>query len=294
MDDPHVGEALAEVLAGLQVLFNDLHRDTRAVEDGAKVLGSLAAAHHHNVLHGAVLVAHGAEELKGVAGGGDDRDDILLGEDEMTVGDVGLVPALHGADQHVAGELGDHVLDRHTRKDTALGDLVFEQLHPSAGEGVDPDGRGETQDTGDLGGGGLLGVDDHSQAQLVLEVARLAAVGGVLDSGDGLAVARLLGDETAEQVQLVGARDRDEQVGLLDPRLLLEGMGGSVAHEAHDVQARADVPYHIGAGVDHGYAVAVLIQLLGQGLTHLAAANDYNIHRVPFLVRPIAEARCVR
>ena len=91
---------------------------------------------------------------------------------------------------------------------------------------------------------------------------------------DGIA-AGLLGDRAAEQVELVGARHGDDQVGLPEPGLHQDAQARAVAPDAHDVIDLRRVADHALADVDDRHVVSLADKLLGQRMANLAAAyND--------------------
>ena len=189
-----------------------------------------------------------------------------------------LVPPLHAADDHIGLDLrGDgfaHVPELHTVELVVFGDLEGDQLRLTVGKGGDLQGRGQRQHPGSLPAALQLGIEDHGKPQPLPQVAHILAVVGIADPGDGCAARHTLGHGAAQQVQLVGLSDGDDQVRIFDPRLLLDGIGGTVAHHAHDVVGTVDILHQSGVLVDDGDVVALPAQLLHQGDAHLAAADD--------------------
>ena len=105
------------------------------------------------------------------------------------------------------------------------------------------------------------------------------AVRWVAHPGNGMAVTRFFCEHTAQQVQLVGAGDRDEHIGFLHARLRQRGDGRAIAEDAHHVVRLADVLYPRLVGIHHSHAVAFLTQLACQSRADLAAAHQNDLHR---------------
>ena len=81
----------------------------------------------------------------------------------------------------------------------------------------------------------MLGVYYHCKPQLVFKICRLGAVYGVVYAGDSLTAARALRDKAAKQIKLVRAGDCDKQVGVVNSRLLKDGVCSAVSRNAHNV-----------------------------------------------------------
>ena len=156
--------------------------------------------------------------------------------------------------------------------------LEADHVDASPGKGLHGEGGGEAEDPRDLLCGSQVGVDDHVQPDLPLEHIRVPAVVGVADAGDGVLCAETLGDQRADEVRLVHAGDGDDKIGISCARLQQNTDGRAVAVDAHDVQ-RAVSAAQVGDLVVHkGDVVPFLCQLLGDGIAHLAAAYNNDLH----------------
>ena len=160
-------------------------------------MGDLAASGNHNVLYRADFVANPAEKLRGVARRGDQGDNIPVGENKVSVGNICLLPALHRADQHITAQLGNDVPHGFSDQRTALRQTKLEQLDPSLGKSVNFNRGREAQDARDLCCCRLLRVDHHGKSQLFLQEPDVVPILRLFDAGDGFAPAFLVRDEAA-------------------------------------------------------------------------------------------------
>ena len=163
----------------------------------------LAAADYHYVLYGVHLVFYLAEEFPRLAGSRHYRNDVLFFKHEFAVCNVDFIAALNRAYQHIAVQLGYYLLDGAACKRAVFRQAEFQKLHSASAEYVDFYCGREPQHPCYLACRCEFRVYHHSKAQLVFQKLALAVVFGVPYSGYGVAVARLLRDEAAQQVQLV-------------------------------------------------------------------------------------------
>ena len=176
----------------------------------------------------------------------EELDDLLLGAHhirlvahlghEAAVGHDGLPVAHGGAHEHSVGVLLVVFKETDSCDAVAFQNGEADHLHQPPGEALHAEGGGHPQQPGDFLGGGVLGVDNHVQADLTLEEVGLPVVLRGADAGHGVPGPQLLGDEAADDVQLVGPRHRHHQLRILHPGLP-EGLdGGAAALHAHQVQ----------------------------------------------------------
>ena len=189
----------------------------------AQIIGDGAAAHDEGVAHRPHRHIDTLEELVGLLLRGEEGDLVAVLQHKVTVGDDDPAVTLHRADQNVALEAGGDLVDGHAVQTLLLGQRKLDEPHAAAREGVDLACAREPQQVGDFLGRCHFGVDDGRDADLLLDKVQLMAVRRVAHAGDGVAVARLFGEHTAQQVQLVRAGDCDEHVRFLHARL---GQGG--------------------------------------------------------------------
>ena len=148
----------------------------------------------------------------------------------------------------------------------------------AAGERADGQRLRAGEQARDLAGGLQLRIDDHGKTQLLAQVRQLLAVVGIAHARDGRQIAaRLLGDRAAQQVQLVRARHRNDEVGLLQPRLFKHAQARAVAADAHHVEDLGRIADDALARVHHGNIMSLADEPLGQRMPHLAAADDDDV-----------------
>ena len=249
-----------------------------------QVVGGFSPADEHGVAHGVGLEADTLQKGLARRPGGGKGQDVPRPDLEGAAGDGDLALPLHGADEDVRGDplaQGDQV---HAVQHVALRHLEFDHIGLSVGKGVDLQRRGQIEDARRLRGGLQLGVDDHGQPQLFPEIAHLPAVVRGAHPGDGGAVAHPLGHGAAQQVQLVGFGDGDEQIGVFNAGLLQNAVAGAVSHDAHDVIQVGQGLDPLGILVHHDDIVALPAQLLYQRTAHLAAAHDDDLQAALFLM----------
>ena len=124
----------------------------------------------------------------------------------------------------------------------------------------------------------MLGVDDHIEPDLTAQDRRIAEVFRIAHAGDRVLCAKLFRHQAADEVHLIVFRNGDEKIRLAHARLQQNADGRAVAVDAHDIQ-RAVGTAQVGDLVVHkGDVVPFLCQLLGDGIAHLAAAYNNDLH----------------
>ena len=188
---------------------------------------------------------------------------------------------------YIGADFRRRVLDRETGKCRFLGELELDELDSSACEGVDVKGGGEAEYACDLLSRGALGVYDHTESELILYVFGLSVIFGVFDSRDYMTAAFALCHKTAEEIKLIGARYRDEKVGLFDSGLELSGVGSAVSDNSHNVELARDVLDLFCVYIYNGYVVSVGVEYLRQYRTNPVASYYNNVHMglSPFVKR---------
>ena len=218
------------------------------------------------------------EELGQLVRGGGEVNLVPRPENKVAGGDDGLSLPGHGADQHPDPDVPVQVRQGQAVQGGVGGEAVFHQLQPSLGEGFHLHGGGETEDPGNLPGGGPLGIDDHGEAQFVPHEAELLFIFRVADAGDGVADAQLFGHQAGEDVQLVAGGGGDEELRLFHLRLPLYAVDRAVSADPHDIVNINDAVDQPGVLVYDRDIVPVGGKLLGQGGAHLTRANDDDFH----------------
>ena len=222
--------------------------------------------------------AHGFEHLLQLGLGAHHIQAVVQPGHERAVGDDELIAPLGGADQHLRHPFPVEVAEAVAQNGVALLHLEADHVDASAGEGLDGDGGGEAEDTGDLLGRRQVGVDDHVQPDLPLQHIGVTAVVRVAYPGHSVLRAQALGDEAAHQVRLVHAGDGDDQVGASYAGLHQHADRRAVAVEAHGVQCAVGTAEMLRLVIHQRDVVLLLGQLLGDGIAHLAAAYDDDLH----------------
>ena len=210
---------------------------------------------------------------------GKDRDDVVFLQHEIAARNGDRAVSLDAADQDIKvralGKLGDRdVVQTELRTQTEL-----EQLHAILGERVDPDGGREAEQTRNFHRRGELRIDNHGDAELLLDEVCLPDIVRGADTGDRVTAARLFRDQTAEQIELVRRGDGDQNVRVLDIRLHQRVDGGAVSVQTDGVQLIRNRAETGQRGVDQDKVMILLGKLLRQSQTDLAAADDDNFHR---------------
>ena len=213
-------QGLGQNIAAGRVPLDDADADVIFQQLLAQVIGDGTAAHNEGVAHRHIDTL---EELVGLLLRGEEGDLVAVLQHKVAVGDDDPTITLHRADQNVALEAGGDLMDGHAVQPLLLGQRKLDEPHASAREGVDLACAREAQQVGDFLCRCHFGVDDGRDADLLLDKVQLMAVRRIAHAGDGVAVARLFGEHTAQQVQLVRSGDCDEHVRFLHARL---GQGG--------------------------------------------------------------------
>ena len=210
-----------------------------------------------------------------------------------TADDVGLVPHLGdkgavghenlsasdgGAHEHPVRVAAVELIEADPRQAVALLDRKSDHLHPAPGKGLHAEGGGYPQQPGDLSGCRVLRVDDQVHPDLPLEEIGLPIVLRIADTAYGVLGSQLLGDEAADNIQLIGARYRHHQVRPPDAGLPEHADGGSAALHAQNIQYALGVGKSLRVLVDEHQIMVLAAELLGQGVPHLAVADDDDPH----------------
>ena len=152
-----------------------------------------------------------------------------------------------------------------------------DQLHLASEERVHVGCRRQTEQPGDLQGGGVLGVDHCVDVQVPPEGGQIFGVGHVPDAGDGVLSTQTLGGEGAEHIDLVHVGGGQNQVGFLRPGLSEDRGGGTGAFDTHNVQGVVDCLDDLLVVVDDGDVVVLLGEEGSQGGAHFAGPHNDNV-----------------
>ena len=259
------------------LFFHHAHPHTLALELLSQVVADAVGAGQKYRVGGIDGHAQLGERLAEGRGSAGEVECIPGCQHEVSLGDGDLAIAHHGADQKVDGHFLAKFMEGQAAKRARRGEYHLHQLGASLGQHLHPGRRGEAQDAADLLGGRQLGVDGHGETKLVAVKVRMLGILQIAHPGDGVLGAHHVGGEAGEDVELIGVRDGDEDVGVCRPHLLERSVGCAVAPVADDVQTVAQSVDHIGVGVYHGDRASVLAELCGQGAADLAGADDMDV-----------------
>ena len=98
-DNRGVRQHLAQLLADLAILVDDLDLRAGGQQTLGQVIGHAATAENHHLTSLLALGAHGAQQLNQLAVLGGDADAVAVLQDEITARNKHLFPSLHHADQ---------------------------------------------------------------------------------------------------------------------------------------------------------------------------------------------------
>ncbi len=138
---------------------------------------------------------------------------------------------------------------------------------------------GMPQEVDDLAGGDLLGikevVDAHVDEDLLVVGLEILVV---VDTGDGLLGAELLGEHGGDDVDVLLVVDGDEEVAATHRSPAQGSEGGGIALDGDDVGQTAHLREELLVAVDDGDVVAVAAQHPGQMAAHLARTRYHDFH----------------
>ena len=161
------------------------------------------------------------------------RNIVSVVDHMITAWDRNLIPALNGTEKHIAFECLCNARNRHTIQSKLRQHLEFQKLYPSSGKGIDLNGRGEAEQTGNLLGCCQFRINDHVYTETFFDKADLIAVNWIADSGNCLAVSCFLGDQTAKKVHFVRASHCDENVCLVNSGFHKRIDAGTISYNSH-------------------------------------------------------------
>ena len=260
------------------VLLHHMDPRARPGQLPAQVHTDSAASQDRYILYPLEAAAHALEHFVQLGLAAYHVQPVLQLGHEGAVGDDELIAPLGGADQYLCHALPVKVAEAAAEDGILRVQLKADHVDAPAGKGLHGDGRWEAEDPRDLLRRGQVGIDDHIQADLPLEHIRVPPVFRVPHPGNGVLCAHAFGDQRAHQVRLVHAGDGDDQVSVPRPGLHQNADGGAVAVDAQHVQRAVRTVQVGGLIVHHRDVVLFLGQLLGNGIAHLAAAYDDDLH----------------
>ena len=289
-DGDAVVQDLRQAQAAVLVLLDDLDFLDDAGQLAREHLADVRAAHDHDAGDA------GGDAAEVVVQGGDvvppaHQVDLVV-ETELGVEAGDDRPGVAGDGDHAElvvrqdlRHLMGHLHDALVQQRTLVVDADHRQLEFPAAE-LGRVRRGVVlEQRDDLVGGGFLGVEHEVEAhllehQLVLRREELL----VVDAGRHLAAAELLGQQGADDVDVLGhlGIDRDEQVRIVDVRLPEVADRGQAALDRDDVRHRLEGVETLLGRVDDRDLVGLCAQQFGQVGTDLAGPFDDNSHTLSF------------
>ena len=274
-------ELRAQVLAALAVGLDHLQLQL-LLHLARQAQADLAAAGHHQPLHGPVALAQRAQHGADVLGGGE-HEDFVAGLDARGAVEHrhhGVLP-VDGHDAHVHArhqvrDLGQRVLHQRPAGHRAHRD----QAHQAVRELQHLQRLGVLDELADVGRHRLLGADQlvDREALAVHQLAAVDELGAAHARDGGRHVEAQLGHLAGHQVGLVQRRAGDQQVGVLDAGFLEHAGLHAVAGHGAQVQPLLQLGQTGDVGVDDGDVVLLGHQALGHALAHAARAQDQDLH----------------
>ena len=272
-----LGQPLAHLHAPLPVLVHDLDGHAHVDELGSQIIAQLAGTHDHHRGRPAPEHPQMPEKELQLMGRGSEVDLVPRLQHEIARGNVRLLPAGHGADQHPDPDIAVQVGKAHPVEGGIFRQSVLHQLQPSLGKRLQLHGRREPQHPGNLPGGGLFRVDGHGKAQFLPHEAQLLFIFRVADAGNRVGNAQLLGHQTRQDIDLVAGGRGNEQVRLVGLRLFLDVVAGAVSAHPHHIININDVVHQLGILVNDGDLV-LPGQVLGQRQSHFSHTYNDDFH----------------
>ena len=278
LDDHGPRQVLGQEQALVVILLYDADMGIGAGQLPRQVHADAAAAQQGHVLHPMERAAHDLQHLLELTLGAHQIQPVVGPGHKGAVGNDALVAPLGGADQHVRLALAVEAAEAVAHQRVLRQGLQADHIDAAAGKGLHGDGGGKAEDAGYLLGRSQIGVDDHVQSDLPLQDVRILPVLGVADAGHGMTCAQALGDEAADHVGVIHAGDGDDQIRRADAGVHQDADGRAAAVDAHNIHRT------VGAGqvgdlvVHHDDVVLLLGQLAGDGVAHLAAAHNDDLH----------------
>ena len=255
----------ADMRTGALKLPREIHADAAAAEDG-------------DILHLLQRLADAAQHLLQLRLRADHIELIARPRDKIAVRDQNLAVVLRRTDQHLGQPLAVEIAQRHAGQPVTRADAEADHVDPPARERLHAQRRREAEDARDLLRRAEVGVDDHVQPDLLLEQLRVAAVLRVAHAGNRVLCAELLRDQAADEIRLVEVRHRDDQIRRPRPGLGQHADARAVAELAHHVECAVRPAQRRRVGVHHNNVMILTGQLAGDGIAHLAVADDDNLH----------------
>ena len=238
----------------------------------------LAAADDHNALYLALEQFELAEECVDIVGCAHDGHTVSRFKYEITAGDVKCLGPDDCGDQNFQLILHSDLYQVHSHQRIVVIELELHHFDPAAGKGGDLEGGGVAKHTGYLCGGLKLGVDGHTEPQIVFEKIHLRCIFGISYTCDGVSYAQIFCNEASQQIALVQTCSGNKQVGLVHTRLFLYIDRCTVAQQSHNVVSFGILSESVGVAVYDHYIVVLARKLLYKHGAYLSGSHYGNFH----------------
>ena len=165
------------------------------------------------------------------------KDAVALAQNKFAIGNDCFTVAQNNANEHSCAHDAIQVRECHVAQAASLLNSQFCQFGAPPHKGFARQKTGILDQSFKLSGGILLGVKGQRNTKRIAHSVCLVKIFGVTDTCDGMN-ARIEGarGHAAKQVELVGCRYGNEQVGVFNSRLRKGGMSRSVSYNSPDVK----------------------------------------------------------
>lgn len=202
--------------------------------------------------------------------------------------------ALYAADQGLcaAGKRGQ-IAQIPAAQRVVLREQEFDDLHPALGKRLAFQRGRKTEQVQNLHRGGTVGIDNHAEPKLLFQKSEQVGVFRIAHARDGVLYAQFAAEHTAQDIDLVGGRRRDQQIGFPHARIPLRLQGRSVADHGAYVRPIDQFVQHFRIAVDHNNIVVLFGKLGSQRRADLPISHDYDTHFAHLLYIIISQSNLI-
>ena len=140
MDNQSLGKQLTQLIAAVQILFDDFNFNFRVFQKLGQIIGNLAAADKHGRANGCCINVNLAEKLGGLFRRTNKGYFVSCLHPETSVRNHNIVFPFYSADQHVAVKLCRYFQYLHVMKNGISRNMEFQKLHTAFCKGIDLNG----------------------------------------------------------------------------------------------------------------------------------------------------------
>ena len=218
------------------VLLNQLDGDPVPVQHGCQIEADPSTAAEHDPTDPACDNAKAAQQCRQILGGSRYKDTVSFPQDEVSFWRDGRPVSQNGAYQHPAICDAVHVAQRNIAQLAGSINPQFHDLRAALGKGVPLQKAGILQQMGDFLCRLVLRIDGHGQAKYILHGIDLLGVFRIPDSGNGVQLRiQAVRRGTAQQIDGIRVRCRDQQFRVLYPSLPEDAHGRAVSGDCHHI-----------------------------------------------------------